>query len=66
MNSLENRAGFNISSSKLQVVEINFESGQFELENVDEAYFNEPLNLENDKETKIASVLQGRFRRTPC
>ena len=61
MNSLENRAGFNISSSKLQVVEINFESGQFELENVDEAYFNEPLNLENDKETKIASVLQGAF-----
>jgi len=61
MNSLENRAGFNISSSKLQVVEINFKSGQFQLENVDEAYFNESLNFEQDKETKIISVLQGAF-----
>ena len=61
MNSLENRAGFNISSSKLQVVEINFKSGQFELENVDEAYFNESLNFEHDKETKITSVLQSAF-----
>jgi Tfp pilus assembly PilM family ATPase len=58
---LENRAGFNISSSKLQVVEINFKSGQFQLENVDEAYFNESLNFEQDKETKIISVLQGAF-----
>jgi len=61
MNSLENRAGFNISSSRLQVVEINFKSGQFQLENVDEAYFNEPLDLEQDKETKIISILQGAF-----
>jgi Tfp pilus assembly PilM family ATPase len=61
MNSLENRAGFNISSNRLQVVEINFKSGQFQLENVDEAYFNESLNLEQDKETKIISVLQGAF-----
>ncbi len=61
MNSLENRAGFNISSSKLQVVEINYKSGQFQLENVDEAYFNETLNFEHDKETKIMSVLQGAF-----
>jgi Tfp pilus assembly PilM family ATPase len=61
MNSLENRAGFNISSSKLQVVEINFKSGQFQLENVDEAFFSESLNFEQDKETKIISVLQGAF-----
>ena len=61
MNSFENHAGFNISSSRLQVVEINFNSGQFQLENVDEAYFNEPLNFEHDKETKINSLLQGAF-----
>lgn len=61
MNSFENHAGFNISSSRLQVVEINFKSGKFQLENVDEAYFNEPLNLEHDKETKINSLLQGAF-----
>ena len=61
MNSFENHAGFNISSTRLQVVEINFKSDQFYLENVDEAYFNEQLNLENDKETKINSLLQGAY-----
>ena len=61
MNSFENHAGFNISSSRLQVVEINFKSDQFLLENVDEAYFNEHLNLENDKETKINSQLQSAY-----
>ncbi|MDR3667169.1 MAG: hypothetical protein P4L35_10025 [Ignavibacteriaceae bacterium] len=61
MNSFENHAGFNISSSRLQVVEINFKSDQFQLENVDEAYFNENLNLEHDKETKINSLLQSAY-----
>lgn len=61
MNSFENHAGFNISSSRLQVVEINFKSDQFQLENVDEAYFNEHLNLGYDKETKINSLLQGAY-----
>ena len=61
MNSFENHAGFNISSSRLQVVEINFKSDQFQLENVDEAYFNERLDLEFDKETKINSLLQSAY-----
>jgi Tfp pilus assembly PilM family ATPase len=61
MNSFENHAGFNISSSRLQVVEINFKSDQFRLENVDEAFFNEPLNLEHDKETKINALLQSAY-----
>jgi Tfp pilus assembly PilM family ATPase len=59
MNSFDNHAGFSISSSRLQVVEVNFKSGQFYLENVDEAFFNESLNLETDKETKVISLLQG-------
>ncbi len=61
MNEFENHAGFTISNSKLQVVEINYQSDQFILSNVDEAYFNEPLNLEKDKETKISALLQGAF-----
>lgn len=61
MNSFENHAGFNISSSRLQLVEINFKSDQFQLENVDEAYFNEPLNLMLDKETKINTLLQSAY-----
>jgi Tfp pilus assembly PilM family ATPase len=61
MNSFENHAGFNISSSRLQLVEVNFKSDQFYLENVDEAYFNEPLDLVQDKETKINSLLQSAY-----
>lgn len=59
--SFENHAGFNISNSKLQVVEINYKREQFFLDNVDEAYFNEPIDLDKDKETKISALLQGAF-----
>ncbi len=61
MTGFENHAGFNITNSKLQVVEIKFEDNKFILENVDEAYFNEPINLKKDKETKISALLQGAF-----
>jgi len=61
MTGFENHAGFTISNSKLQVVEIIYKEGKFVLETVDEAYFNESLNLENDKETKISALLQGAF-----
>ncbi|MGA7837083.1 MAG: hypothetical protein WB996_03900 [Ignavibacteriaceae bacterium] len=61
MTGYENHAGFTISGSKLQVVEINNHEDQFYLENVDEAYFNETLNFEKDKETKISALLQGAF-----
>ena len=61
MNAFENHAGFNISSSRLQMVEVNFKSDQFHLENVDEVYFNEPLDFTHDKETKINSLLQSAY-----
>ena len=61
MTGFENHAGFSISNSKLQVVEINNVQNQFFLENVDEAYFNEPLILEKDKETKISALLQSAY-----
>ena len=61
MPGIENHAGFTISSTKLQVVEIIYNDGKFVLENVDEAYFSEPLYLEKDKETKISALLQGAF-----
>jgi Tfp pilus assembly PilM family ATPase len=55
------QAGLNLSNLKLQVVEIGKSSNQFYLENVDEAYFIEPLDIQNDKETKILSIMQGAF-----
>ncbi len=61
MAGFENHIGFNISSSKLQVVEVNYVSDQFKLVNVDETYFNDPIDFENDKETKISALLQGAF-----
>ena len=61
MTGFENHAGFTISGSKLQVVEISNRQNQFFLDNVDEAYFNEPLNFEKDKGTRISALLQSAF-----
>ena len=61
MTGFENHAGFTITDSKLQVVEVIYNDSQFILENVDEAYFNEQINFERDKETKISALLQGAF-----
>jgi len=59
MQGFENHLGFTVSSSKLQIVEIIQNEDQFVLENVDEVFFNELLNLESDKETRISALLQG-------
>lgn len=59
MTAFENHLGFTISPSKLQVVEIVQKEDEFVLENIDEAFFNESVNLAADKETKISSMLQG-------
>jgi len=61
MNGFENHAGFNISSSRLQVVEVNFRNDQFFLHNIDEVYFDDHINFLEDKETKITSLLQSAF-----
>ena len=61
MAGFENHIGFNISSSKLQVVEVNYVGDQFKLVNVDETYFNDQIDFENDRETKISALLQGAF-----
>ncbi len=61
MAGFENHVGFTITSSKLQLVEIIYSDGRFILNNIDEVYFNESLNLEKDKETKISALLQGAF-----
>ncbi|RPI68506.1 MAG: hypothetical protein EHM47_14440, partial [Ignavibacteriales bacterium] len=61
MTGYGNHAGFNITSSKIQLVEINFKDSGYILQNVDEVYFDERLNLTQDKETKIISVLQASF-----
>ena len=61
MTGYGNHAGFNITSSKIQLVELNYKNSGFILQNVDEVYFDEHLKLAEDKETKIISVLQSAF-----
>ncbi len=57
----KNRIGFNVSKSKLQLVEIIKLNNEFFIENIDEIYFNELLNFNEDKETKILTNLQLAF-----
>jgi Tfp pilus assembly PilM family ATPase len=57
----ENHTGFTLTSAKVQLVEVNLKNEKFILQNVDEAYFDERLNLTEDKETKITSILQTAF-----
>lgn len=61
MPQFETRAGFCISESKLQLVEVAFNGGEFFLQNINEVYFDEPLLMNEEKETKTLSLLQTAF-----
>ncbi len=56
----QNNAGFNITKSKLQLVEVNYTENDFYLENVDEEYFSDFIDS-SVKETKFISILQSAF-----
>lgn len=61
MNLFENHAGLTITSTKLQLVEVKHLQGQYVLSNVDEVFFSEPANFEQDQETKILPLLQSAY-----
>jgi hypothetical protein len=61
MTGLERHAGFNLTNNKLQFVEISLKNDEFVVDNIDEVYLNEFLNLKEDKETKIVSILQAAY-----
>jgi len=61
MNGFENHAGFNITSTKLQVVEVTGESGKLKLSNLSEVFFNVPLDFDTDKETTLLAKLQSAY-----
>lgn len=60
MPGFQNHIGLNITSTRLQLVEINYSGEEFTLENIDEEYFSEILDM-NAKETKIITLLQSAF-----
>ena len=61
MTNFENQSGFTLTSSKLQLVELVYRDDQYVLDNIDEVYFDEVINFESDKETKIISTIQSAF-----
>lgn len=60
MTRYQNHAGFQVSSNKLQVVEVNNVNKQFVLENIDEEFYSDFFSF-RDQETKFISVLQNTF-----
>ncbi len=63
MSVAENHVGFNISNSKLQVVEVNYLTDQFRLVNVDEVNFEKPITLDSITEYELSSLLQSAFQK---
>lgn len=61
MNEINSHAGINISLSKLQLLEVAREGEKFQIINVNESLFDEPLNLESQKETFFSAQLQSAF-----
>jgi Tfp pilus assembly PilM family ATPase len=55
------QAGLNLSTRKLQVVEIFGSREQIRLDNLNEATFPQPLNFKSDRETIILSQLQVAY-----
>lgn len=61
MNYHDSHAGFALTSVKLNVTEIVRKNNKFSTSIADEVYFNEEINFEKDKETKILSLIQTAF-----
>ncbi|NUN10199.1 MAG: pilus assembly protein PilM [Ignavibacteriaceae bacterium] len=61
MITFDSQIGLYVSANKLQMVEVNYTGREYLLENVDEAYFDEQLDLVNDKESKSIALLQAAF-----
>lgn len=60
MPLFKDHIGINLTSSKMQLVEVNFNGEEFTLENVDEEYFEDFLKFD-EKEVKIVSILQSAY-----
>lgn len=60
MPGFQNHAGINLTNAKMQLVEVNYSDEEFIIENADEEFFSEFLDL-NAKETKVMATLQSAF-----
>ncbi|MGE5350544.1 MAG: hypothetical protein ACM3P0_00570 [Acidobacteriota bacterium] len=60
MPGFQNHAGINLTNAKMQLVEVNYSDEEFIIENADEEYFSEFLDL-NAREPRVMATLQGAF-----
>jgi len=60
MSINQNHIGFNITNSRLQLVEVGCKGNKYFIENIDEEYYNDFFDL-SDKETKIITLLEDAF-----
>lgn len=61
MAGLYVHAGLNLTSTKLQLVEVLGSPGEVRLDNLNEVVFAEPINFKTDNETKILVQLQSAY-----
>jgi Tfp pilus assembly PilM family ATPase len=61
MSYFDSHAGFSITNVKLQITEIINKQNRYYISNLDEVYYNQEIDFEKDKETKIISLLQTAF-----
>lgn len=61
MNEFNSHAGINISNSRFQILEVIKEKENFEIININESSFNNPLDFLSDGDTIISTELQTAF-----
>jgi hypothetical protein len=61
MTGFDTTAGIKVTSSKLQLVELSLKSGVVYVKDLHEVFFNEKIDFQKDKETKISALLQGAY-----
>jgi Tfp pilus assembly PilM family ATPase len=61
MTGFDTTAGIKITSSRMQLVELNLKSGNLYVKDLQEVFFNEKIDFQKDKETKIGALMQGAY-----
>jgi Tfp pilus assembly PilM family ATPase len=61
MDDFKSHAGINISHSKFQILEVIKENEDFNIININESFFNKPLDFTTENDIIIASELQTAF-----
>lgn len=61
MIHFDRHAGIKFSNLKMQIAELSLNNNNFFVTNIDEVYFNEELDFQKDKETKLNFILSSAF-----